>query len=153
EAYAFLRLTANLNDPDERLRLARWCDSQRMKKEALEEVAAAVQLRPKHAPSRRWLQQLQQANAETLPPCPPTVADNEAKSMAQPTAEVSAECLGQFTTRVQPILMNACASCHAGDRGGEFKLTRVNQPGAMQRRSSQKNLAAVMAQINLAKPE
>src|SRR5438874_13492773 len=49
EAYAFLRARANLLDPDERLRLARWCQLQGLRRQALEEASAAVELRPSHA--------------------------------------------------------------------------------------------------------
>jgi hypothetical protein len=69
-----------------------------------------------------------------------------------PRVEVSAESLGLFATKVQPILMNACVSCHTGGRGGSFQLTRVTGPGLANRRSLEKNLAAVMAQINSREP-
>src|SRR5262249_40251957 len=67
--------------------------------------------------------------------------------------DVSAETLGVFTTRVQPILMNACASCHATGRGGAFKLTRAFEGATIARRSTQHNLAAVMAQVDIHNPE
>jgi hypothetical protein len=154
DAYVFLRSQANLNDPDERLRLARWCDAEGMRKQAVDEVTAAVQLRPKHALSRRLLEHFQRLTEETPPPpSPPPVAQPDAKPAATSVAEVSAECVGQFTTRVQPILMNACCSCHGTGKGGEFKLMRVIEAGSFQRRSTQQNLAAVLAQVNLAKPE
>src|SRR5215470_9273610 len=38
EAYAFLRSRANLLDPDERVRLARWCHLQGLHGQALEEA-------------------------------------------------------------------------------------------------------------------
>src|SRR5215510_2445544 len=49
DALAFLRRRANLADPDERLRLARWCHLQGLRDQALVEVKAAVELRPDHA--------------------------------------------------------------------------------------------------------
>src|SRR6516225_8941943 len=59
EAYAFLRTRANLRDPDEHLRLARWCQLHGLKNEALLEVTEAVRLRPQHAESQRLLRSLQ----------------------------------------------------------------------------------------------
>src|SRR5215470_1209685 len=61
EAYEFLRTRSNLKDPDEHLRLAQWCQRHGLRKEALAEVSAAVELRPNHAESRRLLRNLQQS--------------------------------------------------------------------------------------------
>jgi hypothetical protein len=55
-----------------------------------------------------------------------------------------------FTTRVQPILMNACVTCHATDKGGSFHLTNTFDDGALNRKATQENLAAALAQINRA---
>src|SRR5262249_27862338 len=41
-AYRYLRSQANLDDPDERLRLAQWCHLRGLNDEALEDVKAAV---------------------------------------------------------------------------------------------------------------
>src|SRR5262249_24607459 len=49
EGYVFLRDRANLGDPDERMRLAQWCRQRGLRKQALEEVRAAAELRPGHA--------------------------------------------------------------------------------------------------------
>ena len=46
--------------------------------------------------------------------------------------------------------MNTCASCHAGTRGGSFKLVRTFGDGSSNHRATQHNLAAVVAQLNLA---
>src|SRR5262245_60859777 len=51
EAYQFLRARANLADPDERLRLARWCQRYNLRDQALDEANQAVRLRPNHAES------------------------------------------------------------------------------------------------------
>src|SRR5947209_6150429 len=58
EAFAFLRGRANLQDADERLRLAHWCRQNGLHAQALAEVQAAVPLRPQHADSRRPLTHL-----------------------------------------------------------------------------------------------
>src|SRR5262245_55617209 len=42
EAHAFLARRANLDDPDERLRLARWCHLHGLRDQALAEVRAAA---------------------------------------------------------------------------------------------------------------
>jgi hypothetical protein len=61
---------------------------------------------------------------------------------------VTQEALGQFATRVLPILLNTCAGCHASGRGGNFQLIRPLDDAALGRKSLQQNLAAVLAQID-----
>lgn len=152
EAYRVLRARANLDDPDERLRLARWCQRHNLPEQALEEATHAVRLRPSHAESRRLLEHLQRpALAE---PEPPAVAEDIADDAGPAVAlELSTEALSLFATKVQPILANACASCHASGRGGAFKLTRVIGTGIANQRTVQQNLAAVLAQLNLERPQ
>jgi hypothetical protein len=150
EAYAFLRSRANLDDPDERLRLARWCHSQGRHDQAVENVRAAVALRPDHAESRRLLNSLERmALTKSRPQSPSSGGGIEPAAVP----ELNGESLSSFATRVQPILMNACANCHATGRGGAFKLVRTYENSAENRRSLQQNLAAVLGQINLQQPQ
>lgn len=149
DALNYLRTQANLRDPDERLRLARWCQLHGLRKPALDEVRAAVELRPTHAEGRRLLQCLEKSVAarEAAPVQPPAEAEPASAPAALPAVEVTNEAMSLFTTRVQPILMNACASCHALGRGGSFKLTRTFE-GTINRRVLQENLAAALGQLN-----
>ncbi len=152
EAYRFLRARANLADPDERLRLARWCQKHNLRERAAEEAGHAVRLRPEHAESRRLLQHLQR------PPTSPGVApatrkpDADSDTAAPPPVELTTESLSTFTTRVQPILMNACASCHATGRGGTFKLVRGAGGASASLRIVQQNLAAVLPYVQVEQP-
>ncbi len=149
DAYALLKGRANLNDPDEYLRLARWCHVQGMPERALENVRTAVKLRPQHKESQRLLASLERA---ALQPAPSAAGPAEtAEPVAMP--EVGSQSLGLFVTRVQPILMNACANCHASTRAGTFKLNRTYDGATLARRSMQQNLASVLAQVNLQEPQ
>ena len=150
EAYHFLCSRANLQDPDEHLRLSKWCQLHGLKKEALDEATAAVQMRPADAASRRLLQNLQRSLASKQPV--PSAHPREEGDAAQAPPLVDTESLSVFVTRVQPILMNACANCHATGRGGNFKLTRTFDAGLGNRKASLQNLAAVLAQVNPEKP-
>jgi hypothetical protein len=153
DALAFLRRRANLDDPDERLRLARWCHLQGLREEALKEVKAAVALRPDHGESRRLLQYLEEsARAAAEAPKQPAPPAPE-KRAALPPVDLSAEAMSLFASRVQPILMNACARCHIANTGETFRLQRTYGVGASNRRAMQHNLAAVLAQLNLRQPE
>ena len=66
--------------------------------------------------------------------------------------ELNNECMGLFARRVQPILMNTCAGCHASGRAGDFKLTQVFGDAPITGRSSQQNLTAVLSQIKPDQP-
>jgi hypothetical protein len=154
EAYAYLRARANLKDPDERLRLAKWCHLHELREQALAEVTAAAQLRPDHAMTQRLLANLQRSASS--PPAPRPAQPSEEPEPEPPPAspvDVTQESLGQFVTRVQPILLNACASCHASGRGGNFKLVRPHGSETAGRKTLQHNLAATLAQINLEQPQ
>jgi hypothetical protein len=159
EAYQHLRKLANLNDPDELLRLARWCQMQDLREQGLVDLKAALVLRPEHEETRRLLKHLEQAVQERdAEPASRTDAKSkphpEAKS-PMPIAsglELNAECMGLFARRVQPILMNTCASCHASGRGGDFKLTQVFGDAPLGGKSSQQNLTAVLSQVKPGQP-
>ncbi len=169
EAYEYLKRRANLHDPDERLRLAHWCQAHQLRQQALVEVTAAVALRPEHADSRRLLNSLQRS-AATAPSTQAAQEGQRTKDEGQnkgdtfrplsfvpcplsSKVELNAQAVGHFATRVQPILMNACASCHASGRTDAFKLTRAYEGGMANRKTLQQNLAAVLAQINPDQPQ
>lgn len=149
DAYAFMKTRANLGDPDERLRLARWCQRHHLRAQALTEAKAALAMRPGHEPTRHLVAML---TRDVASPLATKAAPRKAKPsfpIAPAAPDVSADSLALFATRVQPILMNACVNCHSGGRGGDFQLTRGD---AGQRGLTQANLAAVLAQIKAANP-
>jgi hypothetical protein len=144
-AYQFLRTKENLKDPDARLQLARWCLEFNLRKQAEEEASVALVLRPGDPEIKELLQRIQQPPAvASQPPVKPAPAPEE-----PPVAiDMTAEALGQFTHKVQPILINACASCHAAGRSGSFILKRPSDVPLLNHQANQHNLAAVLGQIN-----
>ena len=152
EALERVRARANLGDADEHLRLAGWCRQYGLRAQALAEVREAVRLRPGHEPSRRLLANLEQS-AWDKQPSPAAAHPGGAEPPAAPDVDLTAAALGLFSTRVQPILMNACASCHATGRGGAFQLTRAYGVGTADRKAMQHNLAAVIGQLNVRQPQ
>jgi len=149
DAYLFLHRRSNLDDADERMRLANWCHNHGLREDALAEVKAAVELSPNHKEAKRLFQCLQQTPTTSTHAA--AVADSES-SFAAPPVEVTAKSMSEFATHIQPILMNACASCHAGSQGGTFKLVRTSEHGSLAPKTTQQNLTAVLAQINLEQP-
>jgi hypothetical protein len=145
EAVAFMRSRANLDDPDERLRLAKWCHLNRQIEHARAEARRALAMRPKHAATRQFVKLLEVTSTAknvqpAAEPAPPPI----------PQIDLSFEAVTAFTLKVQPILMNTCVNCHSGTHKGSFRLYRLHS-GA-DRVATQRNLAAVLAQVQLDKP-
>ncbi len=152
EAFTYLRGLVKANDVAGRMRLAEWCHEHKMDREALTETQAVLAVHKNHPQGRRLLALLepQQATGPAVPvvpaptlPAPPPV----------PHIELTSEALIQFGTRVQPILMNACASCHNEARGTAFRLERTYEIGVGNRKTLQQNVNAVLAYINVAQPQ
>jgi hypothetical protein len=148
EAHRFLQSQTNLDDPDERLRLADWCRQHHLHEQAIAEVQAAVDLCPSNEHAQRLLGYLREAKEKAAAP-PKTAAAEK----TLPRVDVTAESLTLFATRVQPILMNACANCHTAGRGGSFQLTRTYSSGLGNRRSVEQNLAMAVSCINPRDPQ
>jgi hypothetical protein len=150
-AYQVLRGRTDARNPDARLRLARWCERMGLREQAVAEVRVALAIRPHHVDAQRFLKHLQspativQAAATAPAPPPPAVPE-------PPPVEVGAEALKRFVTKVQPVLMNACATCHAAPTATAFRLQRVYADGLNNRPATHANLAATAAHVDRAHP-
>jgi hypothetical protein len=153
-AFQLWKQRANLKDPKEHVRLARWCQAQGLRSRAVDEAEAALALRP----GDRWLlsfrDELKSYAAMAVFNGPPAIP---APAPAPPAGDSAAvpidfnpESRGLFVTKVQPILMNACAKCHTGEYGGKFKLTQAVAPGNSTTMNT--NMAAVSAAIDREQP-
>jgi hypothetical protein len=152
EAYTVLRnLITRADDADRLARVAEWALDHGLNRQALADTKAALAVNANHAQGRRLLARLDPRQApgaaETVAPAPPLPAPPPA-----PRLDLTAEALNQFGTRVQPILMNACAGCHNDTRGTAFRLTRADEIGVANRKTLQQNVTAVLAFVNVAQP-
>lgn len=149
-AYQTLSGRIGVNDADGRLRLARWCESVGLREQAILETNAALTIKPNHAAAKRFAQHLQE------PPVVPAVATTPAPisppAPEPPPVEVGAEALKLFTTKVQPLLMNACVKCHAAATATPFKLQRVQSGDSNHRAFTYWNLATSAAHVDPANP-
>jgi hypothetical protein len=151
DALSYLRSQANLDDADERLRLSRWCLDNGLRAEALVEVRAAVEIRPGHAESVRLLRNLERSAASDPPAALPAKDDTAVETPAHLPYNAAAYAL--FVGKVQPILMNTCASCHATGKGGSYKLVRSHDAGGLiNPRTTQQNLMASVAHLDRQRP-
>jgi hypothetical protein len=151
DAYAYAQTQIKRDDANDRVKLARWCHMHRLTERALEQARAALELQPHNSDAKQIVTLLERALKE--PPAKPATPAPAAPARpveSAPTVDVSFESLVAFSTKVQPILMNRCAACHAGASGGKFHLDRVAESG--QRASTQRNLAAVLTYVDLDRP-
>jgi hypothetical protein len=146
EALDRMRTQFNLHDPDELLKLAKWCEHSGLYPQAIELTQRALDMRPKHAGSQHYLTYLDHVvkSMERKP----EPAQNKKDMAPAPAVDLSADSLSQFVTKVQPILMNTCVQCHVNGEGGGFQLMRVSGIGATWQRATQVNMAAVVRHIN-----
>jgi hypothetical protein len=151
DAFTHLLSTIRSDNASDRVTLARWCQRNGLTLRALEQVQIALEMQPNHAEAKQlaaWLERTMnpatQQPAVKTPTAKPQVAETPAAAV-----DVSFETLVDFTTKVQPILMNACATCHATDNGGKFHLER----GGGQKSATQRNLAVVLSQIDFDHPK
>jgi hypothetical protein len=156
EAFRTLRGRANLQDLDERLRLARWCQLHGLMEQGQAEVHAALQIKPDCNEAKRLLRCFQRDTEPnehkdtTEVPALPAPTKESVASAPIPNAGLTMEAASRFATRVQPVLMNCCASCHTVDRGGSFRMMNTYGDNALNQRGTQLNLTATMAQLNRA---
>jgi hypothetical protein len=153
DAFLFMQTLIKPESAGDRVRLARWCNMHNMNERALEQARIALVLDPNHAGAKQISTLLernmqQPAVKSTAPALTPV--NTPVKSEPTPFADVTAETRIAFTTKAQPILMNACARCHASGAGGKFVLQRVAESG--QKIATQHNLSAVLSYIDLERP-
>jgi hypothetical protein len=152
DAYAFMQTLIKEDVASDRIKLARWCHTNKLPAQALEQARIALALQPENADAKQLVTLLERALQE--PPPQPTAA----KLTPTPTpklepvaaVDVTAETLISFSSKVQPILMNTCASCHAADADRKFHLERVSAGG--HKVATQRNLAAVLQYVDLDRP-
>jgi hypothetical protein len=153
DALAHMRSEANLADPDERVRLSRWCTTNGLRSEALGEAKAALELRPQSKIIQQMVEMLQRANdAQTSVGSGIVAASatDTATTGSAPQVDIGSESYAVFVGKVQPILMNTCASCHATGKGGDFRLFKPHEGGA--KVSAMRNLASVLAYVTPDRP-
>lgn len=146
EIFRYLSERTDPKDANAQIKLAQWCQSNELTQEAITAARHAVELRPNHAGSIRMLKY-----CEEMASAPKAVS---AARPAQPallpeSVDCSPECLQQFRTKVQPVLMNACAQCHG--TSAKFPLQRVHSD-TLNRIATFQNLSAAMAQVDRARP-
>ena len=148
QAYRVMSERCNRHDIDDRVRPGRWCMENHFHDEALAEAELLLQFRPKDEQIQRLAQGLRMLKAKedepaAVPSLPATKPPEKVLDVEPP--EYNRESFGTFVSKVQPILMNACARCHASGQGGNFELMNVIDGGT--RKTALFNLTATLKQL------
>jgi hypothetical protein len=158
EAYQVKR--DNLSQPGtaaEHLALADWCLRYELLASAAEQLMAAQLLEPENPAAALFERRLRLAAPQTQstkvpaksspPLLPRTDLEQFVSNMPDGTVE-------QFTTAIQPLLVNRCgaSTCHGPNCESSFRLSYPSSSRILSRRFTQRNLHAAMQQINTENP-
>lgn len=138
--------------------LALWGWSHHLKQDARNQLVMALDRDPDHEPARDMLTRIdEQAAAERrraaaakLKPPPPRIVNGIELPEVESLAGLSRDTAAQFTRRIQPLVINKCgnASCHGPNTPTGFRLEQLRGAGAASRMHTERNLAAVLEQID-----
>lgn len=153
---AYRRKAAKINplSAEDRTLLAQWCIDRRLFGHAARELTAAYRLDDTHPRivllERRLKAEMAEPKAGSAPAAPPTPSGPTDEQLEQTARSISPEALQEFTVRVQPLLVNYCATagCHGPKPASKFQLHRVYLNERNDPRLVRMNLHAVMSQLN-----
>lgn len=133
--------------------LARWCYDNRLYDQANQQLISALRLEPERSDARDLVKQvadaqqrISAAGAERSTPADPET--RAATGLAPVTT-------GEFTRRIQPMMMNKCgnATCHGGASSNALRLINVGRARRQQKLETEQNLAAALRQIDREHPD
>jgi hypothetical protein len=164
EAYLRLHdLTVAHHSANSHVTLAKWCVTNELDKEAIQELQAALKLEPDREDVQRMLlnatETLKSGRKSTSPQEPASAIRpaRPASSVTDDAATLGGLSLSQalhYTRRIQPLLVKTCATtgCHTRESQNNFQLYHVVPGKNSTRHASELNLAAVLEQIDMKKP-
>ena len=149
ELYRFQVVRLPLGDPDERMKLARWCLTEHLPAQAKEQLLAIRQISPNDANVKRMLYNLdatagrsgvdtevRRTSGEMPADDQPAALDPRALATVKnrfnavpvifdlPPAQAVMRAR-EFTTHVQPVLLQSCVKCHNEKYQGIFQLVEI----------------------------
>ena len=157
ELYAFQRAGVNPRDITSTVRLADWCLRQGLLKEAELQIKHASTIRKGDARISHLQRRLDIQNH------PPAHAPGEAQStrpvvnsdqVSQRIGQLSAETIQQFTSLIQPLMLNRCGTnqCHGPTASSSLTLLRTAAGRPIPQRLTYRNLYNVLEQLGSKDP-
>lgn len=148
-AVQVMRERSNRRDPDERMRLIRWCLENNLRTEALAEAETLLKSRPDDRKLKDFVAGLRELGPAKLPATAPPSRTSSSKVAEVEPLDYNPDSYGTFVSRVQPILMNVCLGCHNSEKGGSFRLLRADDGN---RNAALHNLAMALKHVSRANP-
>lgn len=158
EAYFRKRARISARDASSRLELADWCLRYGLHARAADELLAAQAMAP-NDPRIRGLERRLHSAIRVDPRCEAEPSGALPRVRRPPTEplrhQLPDEAIEGFASRVQPLLLNRCgaAICHGLRGTSEFQLVGPGWGKTVTQKYTQRNLAAVWQQLDLAQPE
>lgn len=156
EAYLQQRNALRTDEPAEHLRLAEWCLRHRLLARAADQLLIVYLQDPNHSRLAGLERRLQSLSVQSLPSTfEATTPATPIPPVSHSAPKLSPQLLQQFTTVVQPILLNRCAAytCHGNGSDGSFRLIRPSAGHATTSRVTHRNLQATQSFIDAMHPE
>jgi hypothetical protein len=160
---AYQSLREKMTDPSagQHIGLARWCITNKLYDEARIELAAALELEPRNRVAQTTLKRIRRranvkpSGAAQRKPSSPPVRQGHAAHNAESLLGLSDATVRQFTSRIQPILVNRCANsgCHNRSVENGFELVHVRTGGDSTRRQTLQNLGQAVKLVDTNDPE
>jgi hypothetical protein len=157
DAYLRLRIQNGRPTVASHLRLAEWCLSQNILAEAARELRDALEKDPSNETARLMLNRVDNEIRRRTPQEPEAQEPTDVVILTERTVEVAAtevrslaglspDSAREFVASIQPLLLNKCgnARCHGTAAKNDFKLTRLRTGASNSRIVSERNLAAVL---------
>lgn len=140
----------NLRDADERLRLAYWCQFNGMPELAKREATAALAMRANFTAAANYLKTLEAIPGSTAVAQKPAIQQMvDSKTVKEvPNLEYNTASFAFFATKVHPVLLNACATCHSQSDVKAFSLVKLTG-----RENVSRNLMNSLPYIDAIDPE
>lgn len=178
DVYKFMLGRVKADDAPGRFKVARWCMLNGLREQALAEAREVVRLQPNNTAAAEMARTLDESlrlfpadgstpkpAATGLPAVPPPApapglpaVPPPATSLAPPTTvsepepDITQEAAVAFAPRVQPVLFNLCAECHARPtHAGAFRLTKGSGFDA-DPQVTRHNLSAAAGQVRKGDP-
>lgn len=151
------RSKLNHGSAEEHLDLAQWCIDRKLYGPAARELTEAYRIDDLHPRipllERRMKAAMMPTKAAVAPVAKPRPAVDEEQVNAV-VKGIGPEALHDFTIRVQPLLMNYCATagCHGPKAASTFRLERVYLNERNDPRSVKRNLYATLEQVDRRSP-
>jgi hypothetical protein len=140
-----------------RLELARWCLQHKLHARAADQLLAAESEHGPHPELERLHQRLLLAFVQpgaTRTAKPQIGSQDKPVKSTVSLADLPRGALEEFTSTVQPLLLNRCAAsgCHGGRGDASYVLLRPSGGRPLTSRITERNLAATLNQTNYATP-